>query len=274
MTSPRPAPQVQDLAADSRSGSTDRFGYQWNYYDELRPDYEVQFLGWTSPLGRDDWKGKRFLDAGCGMGRNSHWPMTYGASGGAAIDVDERTLEAAKRTLSRWPQIEVRRASIYELPWREEFDICFSIGVFHHLENPERAMASLVAATKPAGKILIWAYGRENAATLVYVLNPLRKLLFSQLPIRLVHALSWIPTACLWLGLRVGLGRIAYLKLISRFSFSHLRLIVFDQMLPRIAHYWTREEVERLMRGAGLDDVRLVWVNEISWTAIGTKPAP
>jgi hypothetical protein len=49
---------------------------------------------------------------------------------------------------------------------------------------------------------------------------------------------------------------------------------VFDQLLPRIANYWPREVIEQLMSNAGLIDIRLSWVNEISWSAIGKKPAP
>ncbi|MGH7120754.1 MAG: hypothetical protein ACREFP_17485, partial [Acetobacteraceae bacterium] len=49
---------------------------------------------------------------------------------------------------------------------------------------------------------------------------------------------------------------------------------VFDQMLPRIAHYWPRETVARMVREAGLADVELAWINEISWSAIGTRPHP
>ena len=56
------------------------------------------------------------------------------------------------------------------------------------------------------------------------------------------------------------------------FSFAHLRSIVFDQMLPRIAHYWTRSEVIRLMQDAGLEDVQIEWVNQMSWAARGKKP--
>jgi hypothetical protein len=43
-------------------------------------------------------------------------------------------------------------------------------------------------------------------------------------------------------------------------------------MLPAIAHYWSREEVEALMHRAGLEHVQLAWVNEMSWAAIGRKP--
>ena len=41
--------------------------------------------------------------------------------------------------------------------------------------------------------------------------------------------------------------------------------IVFDQMLPRIANDWTKNEVEALMRGAGLEAIELAWVKVISW---------
>jgi hypothetical protein len=44
-------------------------------------------------------------------------------------------------------------------------------------------------------------------------------------------------------------------------------------MLPRIAHYWGKETVLELMRTAGLDDVRIARVNQMSWSAIGTRPA-
>jgi hypothetical protein len=50
-----------------------------------------------------------------------------------------------------------------------------------------------------------------------------------------------------------------------RLGFRHLRSIVFDQMLPKIAHYWPRETVEGMMLEQGLLDVRLIWVNETSW---------
>jgi hypothetical protein len=82
------------------------------------------------------------------------------------------------------------------------------------------------------------------------------------------------PAVLLWILLRVGVRPIEYFRLIGRFDFGHLRAIVFDQMLPRIAHYWRRETVARMMEEAGLEDVRLVWVNQMSWSAIGTRAAP
>src|SRR5262249_51735535 len=161
----------------------------------------------------------------------------------------------ARITLGGFPTVTVDVGSAYSLGFENAFDIVFSIGVIHHLEFPEQALAQMVKAAKPGGKVLIWVYGRENNAWIVTYIDPLRRALFSRLPIGLVHHLSLYPTALLWLALRLGFGRIEYFALLRRLGFSHLRSIVFDQMLPRIANYWPRETVERLMTDAGLKSV-------------------
>jgi len=144
--------------------------------------------------------------------------------------------------------------------------------VVHHLEHPARALRQMVKAARPGGQVLIWVYGRENNEWIVNFVDPLRKALFSRLPIRLVHHVSLYPAALLWMMLRLGFGQIQYFRLLRTMGFYHLRSIVFDQMLPKIANYWPREVVERLMGDAGLAEVRLAWVNEMSWSAIGIKP--
>jgi SAM-dependent methyltransferase len=253
-------------------GSPERFGYSWDHYAGILPEHEEQFLRWTA-LDKSFWRGVRFVDAGCGIGRNSHWPMTYGALGGVAADVDERTIEHARQNLAQFPGVEVRKQSIYDITEVDTFDIAFSIGVVHHLADPDAAVARLTRATKPGGLVLVWLYGRENNRWIVHLFNPLRRALFSRLPLGLVHVLSCPLTALLWCALRLGLPSGAYYRLIRRFSFAHLRAIVFDHMIPRIALYYTRAEAEALLARAGLVDIRSVWVNENSWSMIGHKPA-
>ena len=264
---------IDQDARDFR-GSPDRFGYEWGAYAEVLPEYEEQFRRWTVHVTPGDWRGRSFLDVGCGMGRNSYWPMTYGASGGCAVDLDERSLESARRNLARFPAVEVARSSAYDLPFADRFDIAFAIGVIHHLEQPERALYRMARAVKPGGRVLIWVYGREGNRWLVALLDPLRRTLFRRLPIALVHHLSLCPAAVLWLALRLGLRPTEYFKLLACFNFAHLRSIVFDQMLPRIAHYWPSQKVMELMQAAGLSDIRLAAVNQMSWSAIGTRPMP
>ncbi|MGA7868602.1 MAG: class I SAM-dependent methyltransferase [Stellaceae bacterium] len=261
-----------DQSARDLRGSPDRFGWEWDAYAEILPEYEEQFRRWTVHLAPQDWHGKIFLDVGCGTGRNSFWPMTYGACEGCAVDIDERSLATARHNLAHFPAVEVMRSSAYDLPFAERFDIAFAIGVIHHLEDPMRALQRMIRAVKPGGRVLIWVYGREGNSWLVFMFDPLRRALFSRMPIAFVHHLSLYPAVPLWLGLRLGLRPNVYLKLLARFKFAHLRSIVFDQMLPRIACYWPREKVVELLAEAGLEDIRIASVNEMSWSAIGTRP--
>jgi hypothetical protein len=95
--------------------------------------------------------------------------------------------------------------------------------------------------------------------------------LFAHLPIGVTHFLSLFPTILLWTFVRLGFGRIEYFDLLRKTSFRQMRSIVFDQMLPRIANYWRRDEVERLLIEVELTDIRIAHVNGMSWTAIGTR---
>ena len=257
---------------DIQAGSPERFGYSWERFSELTPEQEKQFGIWTSPMAPDDWRDLRFLDAGCGAGRNSYWPMTYGAASGVAMDLDDRSLAAARANLDRFPKVEVIRGDIYQIPFEDDFDIAFSIGVVHHLDDPAAAIAQMTKAVKPGGTVLVWLYGHENLEFYVTVLAPLRRALFSRLPLPVVRWIAWVPTLLLWLLLRVGFRPIQYLKLLVTFPFRHLHHIVFDQMLPRTSRHYRRSEAEDLLKQAGLTDVACHWVNECSWTVIGTKP--
>ena len=260
------------MASSKHSGSSERFGYEWDKYGDLLDNYQEQFRRWTVGLADEEWKGARFLDVGCGMGRNSYWAMRRGAAGGVAFDLDERSLAHARRNLQDFPSVTVEHISAYDIDFSNAFDIVFSIGVIHHLERPDIALAKMFRAAKPGGTGLIWVYGRENNGWVVHILNPLRKLFFSRMPIGFVYFLSLFPTIVIWIALRLGLDYIEYFRLIRQFSFAHLRSIVFDQMLPRVANYWTKAEVEELMQRAGFTGITLHWVNEMSWTAIGLKP--
>ena len=253
-------------------GSPERFGHSWDIFDEILPIHEEQFLRWSTGLKKSDWQGKSFLDVGCGIGRNSYWPLTYGAVSSLSIDLDPRTLAAARKNLDMFNHAIVEKRSAYDISAHEEFDIAFSIGVIHHLEAPDLAISEMKKALKPGGKLFVWLYGYENNEWLVRFFNPIRKFFFSKMPLPLVYTLAYPLTGSLWLFLKMGLGRTEYLKLIRTFSFRHLRAIVYDHMIPRIANYYTKDQAVQLLENAKLIDIQVHWVNEMSWTVSGAKP--
>jgi SAM-dependent methyltransferase len=250
--------------------SSERFAYEWSKFDKIIPEYEIQFLKWVYPLKKEDFKDKIILDAGCGIGRNSHWPLKYGAKKIAAFDFDRRTVAVARRNLSAFSNVEVKEESIYNINYNDEFDIVFSIGVIHHLERPRDAILKLVQALKKGGLLLIWVYAREGNERLIKFINPLRKIL-SQLPPFATNIISYLFAVPLFFYLKLIPRRHPYFKQLAGFKFWHIRSIVLDQLLPKIANYWRKEEALGLLEDKGLKNIQIYPVNNNSWTVIGIK---
>ena len=260
------------MSVDIKLGSPERFGYEWEKYCKIHPIYEEQFLRWTKKnIPKNQWKEKSILDVGCGNGRNSYWPLTYGATRATLIDVDERTLSCAKKNLSTYNNVEIINKSAYDIGYVSQFDVAFSIGVIHHLEQPSLAIENMKKSVKKGGKVLIWVYGYENNEWIVRYFNPFRNKIFSKLPVSIVHFLSNFPAALVWLAVHLGLGRTEYMNLLKLMTFSHLRSIVFDQMIPSIAHYYKRQEAIDLLESSGLINIKIHNVNDMSWSVMGEK---
>lgn len=143
-------------------------------------------MRWITPLNKNDFAGKRILDCGCGIGRNAYWALKYGAKEVVAFDYDRRTVSVCKKNLSEFNNAHVYYDSIYKIKYEEYFDIVFSIGVIHHLENPHLAVQNMVKAAKKGGTVLIWVYGYEGNEGIVKYVNPVRRF-FSKFPVGLTY---------------------------------------------------------------------------------------
>ena len=234
--------------------------------------YEQQFHNWVVPLEPADFKGKDVLDAGCGMGRNTYWPLKYGAHSAVAFDNDDNSLASARKTLAEFKNVEIAHSNIMEMPWRDTFDIAMCIGVLHHLRQPEQALKDLVATLKPGGRLVVWVYSYEGNAWVPNIVSPVRKLITSRLPLPVIHVLSYFCSVPLWIFVQTFKGPTPYLRELSTFKFWHLHSIVFDQLIPSVANYWKKDEVDALLKQAGLTSYSIeVPGNGNGWTMQGIK---
>ena len=250
-------------------GTANEFGYEWDIYREILPVHRIQFQNWIKPFEIDDFKGKSFIDAGCGIGRNSYWPLKAGAKSCFAFDFDHRTVAVAKHNLKEFSNAEIKFQSIEDLSIENKFDIAFSIGVIHHLENPKLAVRNLYNTLKNNGVLILWVYAQEGNELYLFFLKLIR-LITSRIPLPITRFVAKIATLFLWIFLRF-FSYNKYLRMIKRFSFRHLESIVFDQFLPSIANYWTKEQVLGLIDELKFKNVNINHTNNYSWTIICEK---
>lgn len=124
--------------------------------------------------------------------------------------------------------------------------------------------------------MLVWLYGYEGNASYLMWVEPLRKI-----TIKLPHwALVAVSQFLLWMtDIYALLCRVLPLPLQDyvlntylRFTRERRRLVIYDQLNPAYAKYYTRDEAERLLSDSGFTNVQLRHYRGYSWTAIGTKP--
>ena len=151
--------------------------------------------------------------------------------------------------------------SIYDINEENKNDIALSIGVIHHLENPRLAIKKLGNSVKKNGKILIWVYGYEGNEWIVKYINPIRIYITSKIHPVILDYLCYIPSSLFYLYLKAKPNKSKYYKLISKFSFSHVHSIIFDQFLPKIANYWKKNEVLQLFDKSDFKEIKISKTN-------------
>ena len=276
---------TRELTPEKRA-TAEGFGYAWNKFNTLTPDYEEQFLSWVEPIDRDFFRDKLILDSGCGKGRHLYLASQFGAREVVGIDLSD-AVEAAFENTRHLPNVHVVQADIYELPLQGGFDYIYSIGVLHHLPDPEAGFQELVEQLRPGGTISAWVYGRENNGWIIYGVNPVRENLTSRLQLPVLQKLSGVLAAPLYAYARgfvrplgehgAPFDRVLfyrdYLAHIAQFSFKEVHSIVFDHLLAPTAFYLRREEFEAWFEHAGLEEVQISWRFRNSWRGCARRPA-
>jgi SAM-dependent methyltransferase len=252
------------------SGTEKTFGDAWSLYSEIIPLHRQQFLGWIQPIDLAFFKGKRFLDAGCGIGRNSLWPLEAGAASAYAFDFDERTVAIARENLKSFPNCAVGFESIYDFKRENDFDVAFCIGVLHHLADPRKAVENLLRAVKPGGTLILWVYAYEGNESYLAWANPVRAWLTSKLHPRIVQQIARALTLLLKFYLLFP-QRNRYMRFLKERSFRHMEAMVFDQLIPTISLYYRQQQVIELVEGLPVEIKHLVHSYDVSWTLVVEK---
>jgi len=275
----RGVPRFAELMGDIEHKTAQAFGYEWTNYSELGERYRQQFLDWVRPVTADFFKGKTVLEGGCGKGRHTALVAGFGARDVVALDLSH-AVDAAFTNTRQLPNAHIVQADLTRPPVKPIFNHAFSIGVLHHLPDPERGFQALVSRLAPGGAISAWVYGREGNGWVVHLVTPVRERVTSKLPYTLLDPISTIITVPLSLATRLiygplkgrGLPYGAYLSYIAKFPFREQRHIVFDHLVAPVACYLRRGEFAGWFERAGLEQVRIEHHNANSWRGFARLP--
>jgi SAM-dependent methyltransferase len=244
------------------------FGYQWTAFGDMVERFREDFLAYTG-MPPEFFRGKVGLDAGCGFGRH----LFYAASMGAEMVGMDFSAAAtqAYRNVRSLSSVDVVQGDIFRPPFRgKAFDFVYSIGVLHHLPDPEQGFRSLLPLVKPGGAVLIWVYSKSRRWT--NALLEVARRCTSRLPFEALKALSFLGAAVDWacfIGpykaavrcgpLRSFAERLMFprIKLYARYPFQVAYADWFDRLSAPVRFYYDEADLRGWAERAGLRQVRI-----------------
>src|SRR5262249_11280094 len=129
--------------------------------------------------------GHAVLDVGCGTGAITRGIAATVRAGGpvVAVDTNRELIEAARRAHGRVPGLRFDVQDACALPYRDCFDVVTASRVLQWLADPARALAAMIHAVRPGGRVVVLDYNHERlrlepapAAAAQGVLTPLPRL--------------------------------------------------------------------------------------------------
>ena len=254
------------------------FGDQWlRYRDnegfygslELLSDILFPFI---KP---EEIKDRRVAEIGSGTGRIVRMLLEAGAKHIIATEPSS-AFEVLCHNISQPQKVTCLKVTGDQLPAYGDLDYIFAIGVLHHIPDPTPVIEAVFKALRPGGHFVVWLYGKEGNALYLALIRPLR-ILTKRLPhfllASLVELMYWPLVTYIKCCHRLSLPLRRYmLSVLEKMSPEKRRLIIYDQLNPSYAKYYTQQEAGKLLLDEKFVNVRIHHRHGYSWTVIGTKP--
>jgi len=265
---------------DIDKNSIGDFGVQWTnftsndgyygseklFHDIVGPNFEIKSL-----------KGKVVGEIGSGTGRIVNMLINSGCCMVYAVEPSDAFEILKINTANFSDKIRYLHERGENINLDQELDLCFSIGVLHHIPNPNPTVNAVFKNLKSGGKFIIWLYGKEGNWAYLFFLLPLKKLT-SHLPhwlLNFIAHLVLVPVICY----SNICSYFRALPMASYFSnhFNKLPLqakimTLYDQLNPTFSKYYSKQEAINLLSQNGFKNVSTYHRHRYSWTVVGEKP--
>lgn len=249
------------------------FGEEWSRFTQAElPDRErrAMFEAYFSVF---PWErlppGAVGADIGCGSGR---WAVLVAPRVGELhlVDASEAALAVARRNLAGFLNAHFHVASVARLPFAEKaLDFAYSLGVLHHVPDTAAAIKDVAQVLKPGAPLLLYLYyafdNRPMWFRALWRVSDRTRWLISHLPRGAKHGICEVIAALVyWPLARMARLLERFKRLPSSFplryyrnlSFYVMRTDALDRFGTRLEKRFTREQIEAMLRAAGMESVR------------------
>lgn len=256
----------------------DRFGFEWSHFSDYDCDNFTPFI---EPLPRGFFNGKLGLDVGCGAGRHAKRASDLGAEV-VAFDLSQ-AVDAAYSNNKGNPNVHIIQADIYHLPFRQgTFQFIYSLGVLHHLPEPEKGYQNLIPLLSKGGTLFVWLYAYAPRKVALEILRFVTQRLSNQnirraayfcnlidfgIFVNLYRLLLRLPS----MGKCVAKGAPPRIKEYSEHGFKVAYTDWFDRLSAPITNYYEKNEVQGWLIRSNLCNTRLLPVSDSWWWLQGER---
>lgn len=253
------------------------FGVQWTAYPENEGIYaSLETLQDICGPYFDitSFKNRVIIDVGSGSGRIVNMLIAAGAEHVIAVEPSQSFRIMMDNTNQHKNKITYLNIRGDELSVKD-VDYVISLGVIHHISDPEDTMIAIYNSLKKGGKAIIWLYGKEGNKLYLFFLYPLR-CISQYMSHKMLHYFSKFLNFLLWLYIKAckycKLPMYKYMNNVLSKWTPHTRFItIYDQLNPSYTKYYTRDEAVNLLNRVGFKDIKVYHRHGYSWTVIGKK---
>jgi SAM-dependent methyltransferase len=272
-----------NAAVESIRRTRESFGYQWTEFSEMAIDFRQNFLEYIDPVQPEFFRGKLGLDAGCGFGRHIFNAAKFGAEM-VGVDVSA-AIDSTRKNTEHLPNVHLVQADLYRLPFRRGvFDFAYSIGVLHHLPDPEKGFQQLVSLVRPGGSVFVWVYSKKRRVVNA-ILESVRAVT-TRLPPPVQKAVSFAAAVVDWFGFVVPYRAISRLPLVGpvarRFALPRLKVYGeypfqvawadwFDRLAAPIRFYYNGDDLTGWLQRSRLSRTTISPTGLFGWRAYGER---
>ena len=256
--------------------TADSFANSWNNLPLGSIYTQEQFEDWFLPLSKKDIESKNILELGCGNGSLLVHITSWKPESITGVDLGDSIISCTKNMQETgFENFQIIKSDLVTFRSEEKFDLCYCIGVLHHLKDPYKGFESVINNTKSGGHFHCWVYAKEGNALVIYLVEPIRKIAY-RLPWWFNKYLVATPLAFIYylyahliVFLNLSIAPLyEYSKWISKRGFLFFRHVAFDQLVTPQTTFIDKKTIEKWVESFNnidTDSTYIIFRNGNSW---------